>query len=159
MSKLEPLKPGETAPVFTYRTADGVELSTYKLSGSPYLVYFYPKDNTPGCTKEACAFRDSFAGFEEAGVTVIGVSADSEASHEKFRKKYELPFALCADPEHTVIEAFGVWDEKKFMGRVFDGIHRISFLIGPDGKIAKTYPKVKPETHAAEVLKDASTLC
>lgn len=158
MSQTDPLQPGADVPEFTFQLADGTSQSTDSLKGSPYLVYFYPKDDTPGCTKEACAFRDGYTDFKEAGLTVIGISADSEASHEKFRNKYELPFALASDPDRKVIEAYGVWGEKKFMGKVYDGIHRMSFLIGPDGKVAKTYPKVKPEEHAAEVLADVQSL-
>lgn len=158
MSLPNPLQPGVCAPTFTFRLADGTEKSTATLSGGPYLVYFYPKDDTPGCTREACAFRDGYSDFEAAGLVVIGVSADSEASHEKFRKKHALPFALASDPDRAIIDAFGVWGPKQFMGKQFDGIHRMSFLVGPDGKIAKTYPKVKPEEHAAEVLADAKAL-
>ncbi len=158
MSQPDPLQPGADAPTFTFHDADGTEHSTADLKGCPYLVYFYPKDDTPGCTKEACAFRDGFADFQKAGIAVIGISADSEASHAKFREKYQLPFALASDPDRKVIDGFGVWGQKKFMGKVYDGIHRMSFLIGPDGKVAKTYPKVKPEEHAAEVLADAQEL-
>ncbi|WOO41879.1 thioredoxin-dependent thiol peroxidase [Rubellicoccus peritrichatus] len=158
MSKPNPIVPSTQAPEFQYKTADGTEHSTSALKGKPYLVYFYPRDDTPGCTKEACAFRDSFAELTKAGITIIGVSADDEASHEKFRKKYDLPFPLAADTEKSIVEAFGVWGEKKFMGKIYDGIHRISFLVGPDGVVVKTYLKVKPEQHAAEILADAKEL-
>jgi len=152
------LQPGTKAPPFTFHEADGTECHTDDLKGTLWLVYFYPKDDTPGCTKEACAFRDDFEQFRQAGVTVIGVSADDEHSHEKFRQKYDLPFALAADPEKHIIRAYGVWGEKKFMGKVYEGIHRMSFLVNKAGQIAKTYPKVKPQAHASEVLQDAQTL-
>ncbi|MEM7791448.1 MAG: thioredoxin-dependent thiol peroxidase [Verrucomicrobiota bacterium] len=152
----EPLKPGDPAPHFTVEE-DGLAIDSKSLKG-PCLVYFYPKDDTPGCTKEACGLRDAWASYEKAGVQVIGVSGDSETSHQKFRNKYELPFPLIADTELTLAHAFGVYGEKKFMGRVYDGIHRMSFLIGKDGKILKTYTKVKPEAHAKQVLEDLSLL-
>lgn len=158
MSKPNPLSVGAKAPVFTYRTADGQEHSTANLHGKPFVVYFYPKDMTPGCTTQACGFRDSYADYEKAGLAVIGVSADSEESHGKFRSKHELPFGLASDPERKVIEAYGVWGPKLFMGNSFLGIHRISFLVGPDGTIAKVYPKVKVADHAETVLADAREL-
>lgn len=158
MSKANPLPAGAKAPGFTYRTADGALHHTDELAGKAYVVYFYPKDMTPGCTTQACGFRDSYAEYEQAGLTVIGVSADSEESHDKFRAKHELPFGLTSDPERKVIEAYGVWGPKLFMGKSFLGINRISFLVGPDGKIAKVYPKVKVADHAAEVLADAKAL-
>ncbi len=154
MKHPDPLAEGAKAPGFSFLYADGRQGHTSDLTG-PYLVYFYPRDDTPGCTKEACAFRDLFAEFEEAGITVIGVSCDDEASHEKFRKKHSLPFPLATDVNQTLVNAFGVWGQKKFMGREYEGIHRISFLISQDGVILKTYPKVKPEQHASEVLEDA----
>lgn len=123
---------------------------------TPYLIYFYPKDDTPGCTKEACAIRDAWGEFEAAGLKVIGVSKDSERSHLKFQEKYTLPFPLIADTELELANAFGVYGEKKFMGRVYDGIHRMSFLIAADGTILTTYPKVKPAEHASQVLEDLS---
>lgn len=158
MSKANPLPVGAEAPVFTYRTADGKEHSTADLKGKPFVVYFYPKDNTPGCTTQACGFRDNYAQYEQAGLAVIGVSADSEESHEKFRNKHELPFGLTSDPERTVIEAYGVWGPKLFMGKSFLGINRISFLVDKEGKIAKVYPKVKVVDHAQSVLEDARQL-
>ena len=147
-----PLTAGQKAPAFTFREADQTvrndELTT------PYLVYFYPKDDTPGCTKEACAIRDTWDEFQSAGLKVVGVSKDNETSHEKFINKYSLPFPRIADTELELARAFGVFGEKKFMGRVYDGIHRMSFLIAADGTILKTYPKVTPQKHAAEVLED-----
>ncbi|GHB96418.1 thioredoxin-dependent thiol peroxidase [Cerasicoccus arenae] len=148
------LSPGEQSPSFDFRYANGLHGHTDELTG-PYLVYFYPRDDTPGCTKEACAFRDKFSDFNEAGLTVIGVSCDDEISHDKFRQKFNLPFPLVADTDQTLVNAFGVWGMKKFMGKEYEGIHRISFLVGPDGVILKTYPKVKPDEHAEEVLRDA----
>lgn len=158
MKQANPLQAGAPAPEFTYRTPAGEERSTAALRGAPYLVYFYPKDDTPGCTKEACAFRDLFADYSAAGVTIIGVSADSEKSHGKFREKFALPFPLASDPDSRVVDAFGAFGEKKFMGKTYEGIHRMSFLVGPEGKIVKSYPKVKPEEHAAEVLADVRAI-
>lgn len=125
---------------------------------TPYLIYFYPKDDTPGCTKEACAIRDNWAAFKSAGLKVIGASKDPDSSHEKFRAKYDLPFPLVADTDLTVAQAFGVYGEKKFMGRVYDSVHRMSFLVAADGTILRTYPKVKPDAHAAQVLQDFNQL-
>lgn len=154
MQKPAPLSPGDASPRFPFRYADGSDGHTSKLTG-PYLVYFYPRDDTPGCTKEACAFRDLFAEFENAGVTVIGVSCDDEDSHAKFRQKYALPFPLAADTNQKLVKAFGVWGLKERDGKQYEGIHRISFLVGSDGVVLKTYPDVKPEEHAREVLADA----
>ena len=128
------------------------KLSDYK--GKWVLLYFYPKDDTPGCTKEACTIRDSFPKFGKLNITVLGISKDSVVSHKKFEQKYNLPFALLSDEQKEVINLYGVWGEKKFMGKTYQGIHRTSFLINPEGTIAKIYEKVKPETHAEEVLKD-----
>ncbi len=151
-----PLTSGQKAPSFSFTEGEATVSSTE--IASPYLIYFYPKDDTPGCTKEACAIRDAWSDFESAGLKVIGVSKDSERSHLKFQDKYTLPFPLIADTELELANAFGVFGEKKFMGRVYDGIHRMSFLIAADGTILKTYPKVKPEAHAAQVLEDLSQL-
>ncbi len=152
MPQPKPLNAGEKIPHFSYveddRTVDSDKLT------APTLLYFYPKDDTPGCTKEACAIRDAWSEFEQAGLKVVGVSKDTERSHEKFRTKYALPFPLIADTELELAQAFGVYGEKKFMGRVYEGIHRMSFLIATDGTILKTYLKVKPELHAAEILKE-----
>jgi len=119
-----------------------------------YLIYFYPRDLTPGCTREACALRDEHEQFAKLNTLVFGISPDSEKSHRKFIDKHRLPFSLLVDEDHAIAEAFGVWGEKKFMGRTFDGVHRMSFLIGIDGKIEKTYAKVKPAEHAQQVLAD-----
>ena len=158
MEQANPLSEGSEAPSFSFREADGSERSTADLAGSHYLVYFYPRDNTPGCTAEACGFRDNLTPLNKLGLTVIGVSCDSEKSHEKFRAKHDLPFPLAADESQEIVKAFGVWGEKSFMGRTFEGIHRVSFLVGPDGKIVKTYHKVKAKTHPDQVLSDAREL-
>jgi|SRR6185295_5960477 len=147
-------KVGDRAPDFTLPDQDGKEhtLSTYK--GRWVLLYFYPKDMTAGCTKESCMIRDAFPRFEGMHAHVFGISADRVKSHKKFAEKYELPFSLLADEDKKVINSYGVWGEKKFMGRTYMGIKRNSFLIDPDGKIRKVYEKVKPEVHAEEVLAD-----
>ena len=146
------LKPGDPAPDFKAitHTGDAVSLSDYR--GKPVILYFYPKDDTPGCTKEACGFRDQFAEFKKRGAIILGVSIDSRPKHEKFARKYNLPFPLLVDEDKTIVNAYGVWGEKKFMGRAYQGTHRVTFLIGPDGRIKNIWPKVKPETHPAEVL-------
>ena len=146
------LKEGDQAPAFTVDTSGGGRLSLADFLGQNVILYFYPKDDTPGCTKEACAFRDGYADFKKRGAVVLGVSPDPVKSHDKFVKKFELPFTLLADPDKKIVEAYGVWGEKVFMGRKYLGTHRVTFLIGPDGKIKKIWPKVKPEEHAAEVL-------
>ena len=158
MEQANPLNEGDQAPTFFFREANGEKRSTADLAGSPYLVYFYPRDNTPGCTAEACGFRDHLPSLSKLGMTVIGISCDSEKSHEKFRSKFDLPFPLAADESQEIVKAFGVWGEKSFMGRKFDGIHRMSFLVGADGKIAKAYHKVKAKAHPDEVLDDAENL-
>ncbi|TSC73554.1 MAG: peroxiredoxin Q/BCP [Parcubacteria group bacterium Gr01-1014_70] len=131
-------------------------LSDYK--GQWVLLYFYPKDDTPGCTKEACGMRDVFPKFKKMDAVVFGISADSVMRHKKFAEKYKLPFILLSDENKDIIKAYGVWAKKKFMGREYMGIVRTSFLIDPKGKIAKIYEKVKPETHAEEVLQDLREL-
>jgi len=132
------------------------KLSSYK--GSWVLLYFYPKDDTPGCTKEACGFRDSLNELKERKVVVLGVSADFVSSHQKFAQKYNLNFPLLSDEKKEVIKAYGAWGKKKFMGREFEGILRISFLINPQGEVVKKYDKVKPEIHARQVLEDIKNL-
>ena len=127
-------------------------MSLNEFLGRHVVLFFYPKDDTPGCTKEACAFRDEHAQFEEADAVVLGVSCDSVAKHDKFISKFDLPFLLLSDEDQTIVNAYGSWGPKKFMGKEYEGIHRISFLIDPQGKIQKIWPKVKPEEHAAEVL-------
>ena len=158
MEKAKPLSEGDEAPQFYFRGPDGQERSSSDLAGSPYLVYFYPRDNTPGCTLEACGFRDNAKELDALGLTIVGVSCDSWESHDKFRAKHDLPFPLVADESQEVVKAFGTWGEKTFMGRKFEGIHRMSFLVGNDGKILKAYHKVKAKAHPDEVLVDAKEL-
>lgn len=146
------LKEGSTAPAFKTKDANGETVNLKDLRGQKVVLYFYPKDDTPGCTKEACSFRDAFSRLKKGGITVLGVSPDSEASHKKFATKYKLPFTLLADTDRSVAEAYGVWGEKKFMGRTYMGVHRTTFLIDEKGKIKKIFAKVKPEDHASEVL-------
>jgi peroxiredoxin Q/BCP len=143
---------GDIAPPFTVDTNGGGRISLADYKGKNVILYFYPRDDTPGCTKEACAFRDGFADFKKRGAVILGVSTDPVKSHDKFVKKFELPFPLLADVDKKIVTDYGVWGEKSFMGRKYLGIHRVTFLIGPDGRIKKIWPKVKPEEHAAEVL-------
>lgn len=146
------LKPGDKAPAFSSTATDGstVKLSDFK--GKSVILYFYPRDDTPGCTKEACAFRDVYSEIAAKGAVVLGVSVDTVKSHVKFTEKFSLPFPLLADEEKKIVQAYGVWGEKVFMGRKYLGIHRVTFLIGPDGRIKNIWPTVKPEQHAADVL-------
>jgi peroxiredoxin Q/BCP len=146
------IKEGNAAPDFTATNTDGETVRLKDLRGKKVVLYFYPKDDTPGCTKEACSFRDSFAQFRKQGIEVIGVSTDSEASHKKFTAKYKLPFTLLADTDHLIADAYGVYGEKKFMGRTYMGVKRMTFLIDEKGKVRKVFEKVKPEEHAQEVL-------
>ncbi|MEY2428023.1 MAG: thioredoxin-dependent peroxiredoxin [Verrucomicrobiota bacterium] len=146
------LKEGDPAPDFVAETDGAGKVSLSDFKGKNVILYFYPRDNTPGCTKEACAFRDEFAEFKKKGAVVLGVSTDSAKSHARFIEKYKLPFTLLADEDKKIAQAYGVWGEKKFMGVKYIGIHRVTFLIGPDGRIKKIWPKVKPAEHAAEVL-------
>lgn len=120
--------------------------------GQRVVLYFYPKDDTPGCTKEACNFRDDYSAYEQAGVTVLGVSPDSVESHRKFKAKFQLPFALLADEGHKVCDAYGVWGPKKFMGKAYEGVLRTTFLIDPQGSILRVFENVRPAEHSAEVL-------
>ena len=146
------LKIGDMAPDFTLTDKDGGLVSLSDFLGKRVVLYFYPKDNTPGCTRQACAFAGAYAGFREKNVEVIGISKDSVASHVKFAEKYELPFVLLSDPERIAIEAYGVWQEKKMCGKVGVGVVRTTFLIDEQGKIEAIMPKVKPDTNAAEIL-------
>jgi peroxiredoxin Q/BCP len=146
------LKEGDKAPDFAAPDAEGKTIRLKDLRGKKVVLYFYPKDDTPGCTKEACAFRDSFAKFKKRGIEVLGVSLDSEASHRKFTTKYKLPFRLLADTHRAISESYGTYGEKKFMGRTYMGNHRMTFLIDEKGRIKKIFGKVKPEAHAEEVL-------
>jgi peroxiredoxin Q/BCP len=144
---------GDAAPDFEARDAEGNAVKLSDLRGRNVVLYFYPKDDTPGCTKEACGFRDSFAEFERRGIKVLGVSTDDERSHRKFAEKYSLPFTLLADTGHEVADLYGVYGEKQFMGRNYMGVARKTFLIGEDGRVRKVFDKVKVDEHAGEVLK------
>jgi thioredoxin-dependent peroxiredoxin len=146
------LREGDKAPDFTVHDAEGNTVKLKNFRGKKVVLYFYPKDDTPGCTKEACAFRDSFAQFKRRGIEVLGVSLDNEASHKKFAAKYKLPFTLLADTDRKISEAYGTYGEKKFMGRTYMGNHRTTFLIDEKGKIKKIFDKVKPDDHAEQVL-------
>jgi peroxiredoxin Q/BCP len=143
---------GQPAPDFELRsdTGESVRLSTFK--GSPVVLYFYPKDDTPGCTAQACGIRDEFDAFRDRGAVVLGVSPDSESSHRRFREKYGLPFTLLADPEHEVAERYGVWVEKERNGKTYRGIERSTFVVDADGTLARVMRRVDPRTHADDVL-------
>ncbi|MFN0067406.1 MAG: thioredoxin-dependent thiol peroxidase [Limisphaerales bacterium] len=145
-------QPGDLAPPFTADTTDGSRLGLADFRGQHVVLYFYPKDDTPGCTKEACAFRDAYAEIQKLDAVVLGVSTDPVKSHRKFTEKFQLPFPLLADADRQIVAAYGVWGEKTFMGRKYLGTNRVTFLIGPDGRILRVWPKVKAEEHAAEVL-------
>ncbi|MEX1253450.1 MAG: thioredoxin-dependent thiol peroxidase [Dehalococcoidia bacterium] len=146
------LAEGQPAPDFTAETDKGETVSLKDFAGKHVVLYFYPKDDTPGCTTEACNFRDNFGILESEGAVVLGVSLDSVQSHQKFRDKFELPFTLLADPEHTVSDAYGVYGQKSFAGHDYMGVDRATFVIGPDGTLEQVWPKVKPDGHALEVL-------
>lgn len=146
------LETGMKAPEFTLSDKDGNAVSLSDFLGKKIVLYFYPKDNTPGCTRQACAFAAAYEGFRSQDVVVIGISKDSVASHRKFAQKYDLPFILLSDPELQAIQAYGVWQEKKLYGKVSMGVVRTTFLIDPQGNIEKVMPKVKPDTNAAEIL-------
>ena len=146
------LEIGMKAPEFTLNDQNGNAVSLSDFLGKKVVLYFYPKDNTPGCSRQACAFAAAYEGFKRDGVTVIGVSKDSVASHLKFAQKYELPFVLLSDPELQAIQAYGVWQEKKLYGKVSMGTVRTTFIIDEAGKIEKIMPKVKPDTNAADIL-------
>jgi peroxiredoxin Q/BCP len=142
---------GKTAPAFSLDTDTGERLSLKDLKGRPVVLYFYPKDDTSGCTVEACEFRDAFPRFKKNKAVILGVSPDSVKSHQKFKAKFDLPFTLLADPDHAVCEAYGVWKEKSMYGRKYMGVERTTFVIDGAGKIAKIFEKVKPQGHAEEV--------
>lgn len=148
----------QLAPNFSLLDQESIERKLSDFGGSWLVLYFYPKDDTPGCTKEACNFRDSIHELASRGVQVVGISKDSASSHKKFATKYNLQFPLLSDPDHKVIEAYSAWGEKHFMGRTFLGILRMTYLINPAGEIVKTYEKVNPTQHASEILKDLETL-
>lgn len=146
------LQEGMLAPAFTLTDKDGKVVSLSDFLGKKVVLYFYPKDNTPGCTRQACAFAAAYSEFEKKNAVVIGISKDSVSSHEKFAEKYNLPFILLSDPELQAIQAYGVWQEKKLYGKTSMGVVRTTFIINEQGKIMKVMPKVKPDTNAAEVL-------
>jgi thioredoxin-dependent peroxiredoxin len=146
------LNEGENAPDFTTKNQNGETVKLAGLRGQKVVLYFYPKDDTPGCTKEACSLRDSFDVFKEKNIKVLGVSTDDEKSHQKFISKYNLPFDLLADTEKTLVNDYGVWGEKNMYGKKYFGINRTTFLIDEDGKIVKIFKKVKVDEHAREVL-------
>jgi len=150
------LKEGDKAPAFSAPTNAAGKISLKDFKGQQIILYFYPKDNTPGCNKEACGFRDQHKKIEKKNAVVLGVSIDSTKSHDKFIAKFELPFTLVSDEDRKIVTAYGVWGRKKFMGREYDGTYRVTFLIDEAGKIKKIWPKVKAETHAEEVLAELS---
>jgi thioredoxin-dependent peroxiredoxin len=143
---------GKPAPEFTLTSDEGEKVSLASLRGRPVVLYFYPKDDTPGCTTQACGIRDAWGDFEQRGAVVLGVSPDAETSHVKFKEKYGLPFTLLADTGHEVAEDYGVWVEKTNYGKTYMGIERSTFVIDADGKVARVMRRVKPDTHAREVL-------
>ncbi|HEY3050402.1 MAG TPA: thioredoxin-dependent thiol peroxidase [Gaiellaceae bacterium] len=143
---------GKPAPDFTLTADSGAEVTLSSFRGGPVILYFYPKDDTPGCTVEACGFRDAYSEFEQRGAVVLGVSPDDEASHTKFKQKYSLPFALLADSEHEVAQEYGVWGEKNFAGKKYWGVKRSTFVIDAEGNVAKVMHNVKPDGHPDQVL-------
>jgi peroxiredoxin Q/BCP len=143
---------GKPAPDFSVMTDAGEQVSLSDFRGKPVVLYFYPKDDTPGCTAQACGIRDAYGEFEKAGAVVLGISPDNEKKHVKFKEKYDLPFTLLADPEHEVAERYGVWAEKRYRGRTYLGVNRTTFLIAPDGTVAKVMNDVDPKAHADDVL-------
>ncbi len=146
------IKEGTKAPDFTLNDKDGNAVSLSDFLGKKVVLYFYPKDNTPGCSRQACAFAAAYEGFKNANIAVIGISKDSVASHAKFAEKYDLPFVLLSDPDRAAIEAFGVWQEKKMCGKVSMGVVRTTFIIDENGIVEKVMEKVKPDTNAQEIL-------
>ena len=151
-----PLQANNPAPDFSLPDETGTMRSLLEYRGKPVVLYFYPKDDTPGCTKEACNFRNDYSVYAENGVVILGVSPDTSKSHTKFKVKYNLPFSLLADEGHKVCDLYGVWGPKKMMGRAYDGVLRTTFLIGPDGMIIKTWEGVKPDGHSKEVIEALS---
>jgi peroxiredoxin Q/BCP len=151
-----PVEEGQPAPTFSLRSDSGELVSLADLRGKPVVLYFYPKDDTPGCTAQACAIRDAWLAFEGTGAVVLGVSPDDEASHSKFKEKYDLPFTLLADTDHEVADAYGVWGEKSFAGKTYMGVRRSTFVIDPEGNLARIFLDVKPAEHADQVLEALS---
>ncbi|MBA3484799.1 MAG: thioredoxin-dependent thiol peroxidase [Pirellulales bacterium] len=152
------IEPGKKAPAFTLVADDGQKVSLAKLAGSPVVLYFYPKDDTPGCTKEACAFRDLKADLKKLGAKIFGVSPDDVASHVKFRDKYDLNFPLLADPDHAVADKYGAWREKNMYGNKSMGVQRSTYLIDAEGKVAKVWKRVQVEGHDQQVLEALNEL-
>lgn len=152
LKEYDMIEAGMKAPDFTLPDKDGNDVSLSDFIGRKVVLYFYPKDNTPGCTRQACAFAGSYEAFKAKNVAVIGVSRDSAASHQRFAEKYSLPFIILSDPERKAIEAYGVWQEKKLYGKVSFGVVRTTFIIDENGIVEKVMPKVKPDTNAAEIL-------
>ncbi len=146
------LKVGDKAPAFALKDQDGRTVKLSDFTGQTVILYFYPKDDTPGCTKEACGFRDRYTAFQGTRVVVLGISPDGEQSHAKFMKKYNLPFSLLSDPDHKTAARYGAWGKKKLYGREYEGILRSTFIIGPDGTVIHVFNKVKVDTHAADIL-------
>ncbi len=146
------VKAGEKAPEFSLENDEGKTIGLSDFRGKSVVLYFYPKNDTPGCTKEACGFRDHFDKYIEKGAIVIGVSPDKATSHARFKAKYGLPFVLLSDPEHSVLAAYGAWGKKSMYGREYEGVIRSTFIIGPDGLVKKVFPKVSPAGHAEEIL-------
>ncbi|HEU5244748.1 MAG TPA: thioredoxin-dependent thiol peroxidase [Gaiellaceae bacterium] len=143
---------GEPAPDFTATTDAGTRVSLSDFRGKPVVLFFYPRDDTPGCTAQARGIRDAYAEFERAGAVVLGISPDTESKHVRFKEKYDLPFTLLADPEHEVADRYGTWGEKRYMGKTYWGVSRTTFLVAPDGTVAKVMHDVEPDTHADDVL-------
>ncbi len=153
-----PISANGPAPDFDLQDDTGTRRKLSSFRGKPVVLYFYPADDTPGCTKEACGFRDNYSAYEDAAVTVLGISPDSVKSHARFKTKYQLPFPLLADEGHKVCDAYGVWGPKKLMGRQYEGVLRTTFVIDPKGNIARVFENVRPSEHAAEVLETLKNL-
>ena len=149
---MKTLKEGDKVPEFSAKDQDGNTINLSDYSGRKLIVFFYPKANTPGCTAEACNLRDNYKTLQDAGYELLGVSADSQKQQSNFKNKYDFPFPLLADEDHTVLNIFGVWGPKKFMGKEYDGIHRMTFVINEEGKVSKVIDKVKTKDHAAQLL-------
>ena len=146
------IEEGQEAPDFELTSDAGERVRLSQFRGKPVVLYFYPKDDTPGCTAQACGIRDTYEDFEHQGAVVLGVSPDDESSHLKFKQKYGLPFTLLADPDHEVADTYGVWGERKYMGKTYWGVERSTFVIDEEGRVAKIMRRVKPDTHAEQVL-------
>ena len=147
-----PISTNQLAPEFTLLDENEIQHTLSEYRGKPVVLYFYPKDDTPGCTKEACGFRDDYSAYEETSVVILGVSPDTPKSHLKFKNKYDLPFTLLADSDHKVCDLYEVWGRKKFMGREYDGVFRTTFLIDPLGNIINVFENVKPANHSEQIL-------